>query len=97
MGDEVHFIRPEQIPISHERIFQHIQSSHGSNVEHILFWTLYIITALFNSIQITIKHNIERIVTFGPFYTSICALPVVFLRIQAITFIRDDNMLHKFK
>ena len=41
------------------------------------------------------RYQIDRIVSFAPFYTLLCFLPIKRNLIPAVTFIRADNFLHK--
>jgi glycosyltransferase involved in cell wall biosynthesis len=93
-GDEVHFLGTEHIQAEHERIFQHIFGTWPGKTEGPFFWTSFISTSLFRSLYIAKKYKVDRLVTFGPFYTALCILPVVLLKIPSVTFIRADNMLH---
>jgi glycosyltransferase involved in cell wall biosynthesis len=93
-GDEVHFLSCEPIPFQHIRFFPHIKNTRKGSQSGITFWFWFILSSLFRSLYIAFHNGIERIVTFGPFYTALCILPSVILKIPAVTLIRADNQLH---
>jgi glycosyltransferase involved in cell wall biosynthesis len=93
-GCEVHFLGTEQVPIEHDRIIRHIAPDLGDKHSGLMFWIFFMIFSLLKSFRIAGKEHIDRIVTFGPFYTALCILPILFKKIPAVTFIRADNMKH---
>ncbi|MFH2044515.1 MAG: glycosyltransferase family 4 protein [Pseudomonadota bacterium] len=93
-GHHVHFMGSEDLPLRHRAIHQHIAALPFSRSENMIYWFFFIFNSFFKSFFIARTHRIESIVTFGPFYTLLCALPIILLRIPATTFIRADNMKH---
>jgi glycosyltransferase involved in cell wall biosynthesis len=94
VGDEVHFMGSEQIPVDSTQIIQHTLGIPSSNRISFMFWLRFIVISIFKSLLTARRQHIERIVVFGPFYTVLCILPILILGLPAITFIRADNRLH---
>lgn len=90
----VHFIGTERLPISNKSFGQHILRAPFSQTENLLFWLYFMVASFFKSILIAKKYKIDKIMTFSPFYTFLSILPIYFLGIPAITFVRADNLKH---
>jgi glycosyltransferase involved in cell wall biosynthesis len=93
-GDTVIFLSSHRPDIRHDGFFVKLIKVPFQISGGIFFWSFFIFKCVFYSFFISRKHNIDKIVSFGPFYTALSILPVCFLKKDAITFIRADNMKH---
>jgi glycosyltransferase involved in cell wall biosynthesis len=93
-GHHVHFIGSESLSLEHENIRNEVLKAPFQDSENILFWLSFARQTLSRSLEVSDRHSIDRIVTFGPFYTALCLLPIRKRGIPAVTFIRADNQLH---
>ena len=93
-GHSVFFIGSQRIPVEHERIFQNIVHAPFREKENLIFWLFFIVLCLSKAFTVARKRQIDKIITFGPFYTILCCLPITVLKIPAITLVRADNMKH---
>lgn len=93
-GHSIYFIGSEKIPLAEQRIYQNIIHAPFIKNENIIYWLSFILTAILKTFYVARKSHIDRIVTFGPFYTLLCFMPILLLRMPAITFVRADNMKH---
>ena len=90
----LYFIGTERLPIKNKKVFQHIIKTPFSKQENAIFWLSFIILSFLETLIISRRRRITRIITFGPFYTTLCVLPICLIGIPAVTFIRADNMKH---
>jgi glycosyltransferase involved in cell wall biosynthesis len=93
-GHSLHFIGTERLPVSNKSFGQHLLRAPFSQKENLLFWLYFMVASFFKSASIAKKYKIDRIITFSPFYTFLSILPIYFLAIPAITFVRADNLKH---
>ncbi len=93
-GHNVHVLSAEPLPVSHDRIFNHVLKIPCSASENLVFWFLFCLGAIFETHGISRKIHIDRIVNFGPIYAFLSIVPVLVKRIPSIVFIRADNMKH---
>jgi glycosyltransferase involved in cell wall biosynthesis len=93
-GHSVVFIGTQSIPFKKGRIEQYILRVPFTEQENIVFWFFFILLSFAKALTVTGRHQIHRIVTFGPFYTLLCGVPICLLKIPAVTIIRADNMKH---
>lgn len=92
-GHVIHFVGAEPIPVLHERVIQHVSKSWTGTGKRALFWPSMMAAFFSKSFLIARRQNVDRVVTFSPFYTALCILPILFMKVRAVTFIRGDNML----
>ena len=90
----IHHIGAGQIPVSNERVSQHILKVVCDVKENLLFWLHFTVSAAIRCFSLVRRNRIRLIVNFSPFYTLLCFLPILFYRIPATTFIRADNQKH---
>lgn len=93
-GHHVFFIGSQRIPVETDRIQQYVLGVPYKKKENAVFWFLFIVSSFIQSFLIAKRERIDRIVTFGPFYSLLCCLSVWFLKVSAVTFVRADNMKH---
>ncbi|MBW1722902.1 MAG: glycosyltransferase family 4 protein [Deltaproteobacteria bacterium] len=93
-GHSVFFIGSRPMPLEGPGVFQDIIRAPCRDRENIIFWLSFILLSSLKAFRVAKRHGIDRIITFGPFYTALCFLPILLLRIPAVTFIRADNMKH---
>ncbi|MBN2374344.1 glycosyltransferase [bacterium] len=93
-GHSLYYLSSEKLPVEHENIKPLIWPSLKTRKKGGIFWVFFIIYCLINSGRVIKHHRIDKIITFSPFYTFLCAFPIMLRRVTAITFIRADNMLH---
>ena len=93
-GHVVVFLGADPFPLRHERVIQVGLRVPFAESENPAFWLGFIIRSVLEGLWSAKRYRTERILTFGPFYTLLLLLPVVFLKIPAVTFIRADNQKH---
>lgn len=93
-GHHVHFIGSVPLSFAHKNITNHVITAPFSNSENSLFWLSFVRQTIRKVFVISDRQSIDRIVTFGPFYTALCSWPIRRENIPAITFIRADNQRH---
>lgn len=93
-GHAVHFICSEALPKPSGGIRVHVLNGLPATNVGLRFWTAFIPDAMMASLRLARREGITHIVTFGPFYTALCVLPILLKGIPAITFIRGDNLSH---
>lgn len=91
-GYNIHYIAAEKLPVENSQVLEHVIKTPFFKKENYIFWSYFIFISIFYSFYLVKKHKIKKIITFAPFYTFLCILPSLFLRIPAITFIRIDTV-----
>lgn len=89
-GHQVYYLSSERFSVHHRNITPVIIniSFHNSY----LFWISFMIKSLIRCLSLVRKNKIDLIVTFGPFYTLLCVLPIIFYKTPSVTFLRADNL-----
>ena len=89
-GHHVFYLSTETLSVHHQNISPVIVDVRFRGTY--LFWFCFIIKSLTRCLSLVRENKIDLIVTFGPFYTLLCALPIIFYKTPTVTFIRADNM-----
>lgn len=89
-GHHVFYLSTEILSVHHQNISPVIVDVRFRGTY--LFWFCFIIKSLRRCLSLVRENKIDLIVTFGPFYTLLCALPIIFYKTPTVTFIRADNM-----
>lgn len=85
----LYYVSAERLSVHHRNIEPVILDI--SQGRPLLFWSAFMVKSLIKCLLLARKGRIDLIVTFGAFYTMLCALPVILYRIPAVTFLRADN------
>lgn len=93
-GHHVCFIGTEPVLSGHRNVMNELLQTPCQSRANSVFWLSFAWQSFHKALEVSEKHAVTRIVTFAPFYTFLCLLPILRKRIPAITFIRADNMLH---
>lgn len=86
----IHYVAVEEFPIEHPNIIKHILWVPFSKRENILFWLFLTLLSPFYCFWIAKKYSVNRIIIFSTFYSFVCSLAVISLRIKMVTFLRAD-------
>lgn len=94
VDNRLHFIGSDPLPFPHRNVSNHVLQIPFAESENILYWLLFASSAARSARTLSATSPIHRIVTFGPFYTALCAGAIRRGNIPAITFVRADNQRH---
>jgi len=93
-GNSLYFVGTEALPLKRSGMYNILLRLPFKRQENLIFWFCFIVSAVWAAFSLSVKHRIRHLITFGPFYTVLCVLPILIFRLSAITFIRGDNMKH---
>lgn len=93
-GNTLHFIGSEPFPHEHGNISNHVLQVPFKGSENILYWSLFAAATIKEARKLSGSTPLNRIVTFGPFYTALFNGPIRRDNVPTITFIRADNQRH---
>ncbi|KPJ77235.1 MAG: hypothetical protein AMJ54_08605 [Deltaproteobacteria bacterium SG8_13] len=93
-GHELYYLSADRTSVLSEKVTHKTIRAPFQKSGNIIFWICFSIASFVHTLAVARKHKIERITVFSPFYTFLTLLPILLLKVPAVTFIRADNMKH---